>query len=286
MRKDVQPFEYQILFNDKSVSELLCKSMGVQLPHSFGIIDPSDDCHSIIEDIFVSSGVNKLIIKPVLGHAGRGIILAIKNSTGIVIRTKEAECSLSDYVFKEKAIIQEVIIQDSEISKISNNSLNTIRVVSLLTNSNEVMILSSSMRFGSGNAFVDNWSAGGVAVGVDHKNGTLMEVAYDKHGNQYHKHPDTNVSFHNYQIPYWADVIEIAQIVQKSCSFYKLIGVDVAISTKGAVLIEINANPDIVFQEQTAGPLLKDSRTLAEFHKHDLLINKYQKNLLKNNVIF
>ena len=62
--------------------------------------------------------------------------------------------------------------------------------------------------------------------------------------------------------------------------FYKLIGMDIAVTQVGPVLIEVNANPDIVFQEQTSGPLFKDKRVLKEFDKYDLLVNKYQKKLL------
>lgn len=281
-RKEVQPYEYQVIFNDKSVSEQLCKGMGIQVPTSYGLIDPECDCREVVANIFTDTELNVLIIKPILGHAGRGIILALKRLNGIVIETKDSEYSLAEYEFKVKSIIQEIIIQNAEIAKISNASLNTIRLISLLTRSQEVIILSASMRFGVGNAYVDNWSAGGIAVGVDHNNGTLMEIAYDKHGGQYYEHPDSKVVFKNYKIPFWDEVMQIPQKVQESCPFYKLIGVDVGISKNGPVLIEINANPDIVFQEQTAGPLLRDKRILSEFDKYDLLINKYQKSLLKS----
>ena len=283
LRKEVQTYEHQVIFNDKSVSEQLCKGMGIKMPTSYGLIDPVGDCRSMIEKIFRDTGLNELIIKPILGHAGRGIMLAVKTSDGIVIKTKESECSLAEYAFKDKSIIQEIIVQNTAIAKISNSSLNTIRVVSLLTRSQEVIVLSASMRFGVGSAYVDNWSAGGIAVGVDHSNGVLMETAYDKRGGQYYEHPDSKVVFKNYKIPCWDEVVQIAHKVQESCPFYKLIGVDVAISKNGPVLIEINANPDIVFQEQTAGPLLRDKKTLSEFAKYDLLINNYQKNLLKRS---
>ena len=59
-----------------------------------------------------------------------------------------------------------------------------------------------------------------------------------------------------------------------------MLGLDIAITPDGPVLIEMNPDPDLIFQEQTAGPLLKDRQILLEFEKYDLLINKYQKNLL------
>jgi hypothetical protein len=139
------------------------------------------------------------------------------------------------------------------------------------------------MRFGVGNAHVDNWSSGGIAVGVDHHNGRLMEVAFDKHGNRFHNHPDSKQAFLGFQLPYWEETVEIAMKLQMAANFYRLIGVDVAITPDGPILIEMNANPDIVFQEQTAGPLLRDPRVLQEFFEYGLLYNDAQLRLIKRS---
>ena len=141
------------------------------------------------------------------------------------------------------------------------------------------------MRFGTGKSYVDNWSAGGIAVGIDHNKGRLKEIAYDKFGKQYTEHPVSKIEFNNYKIPQWDQVIQTAQKVQKAFFFYKLIGMDIALSKNGPVLIEVNANSDIIFQEQTSGPLFKDKSVLYEFAKYDLLVNRFQKNLLKKNEI-
>jgi hypothetical protein len=136
------------------------------------------------------------------------------------------------------------------------------------------------MRFGVGGALVDNWSAGGVAVGVDHVAGKLKKIAFDKHGNEYLKHPITGVRFEGYQLPMWNSIIDMAKSIQKTFSFFKLLGLDIAVTNNGPVLIEVNPSTDLVFQEQTAGPLLKDKNVLEEFDRYDLLINNYQKKLL------
>ncbi|MDH5573835.1 MAG: hypothetical protein OEY89_18870, partial [Gammaproteobacteria bacterium] len=235
-----------------------------------------------LESIFRNSGQNKLIIKPYMGHAGRGIDMAIKHGNKILIRTDGEELDIANYKLSEKAIIQEVVIQDERIAKISASSVNTIRVVTFYTKSDDVIIVSASMRFGVGTSIVDNWSSGGIAVGINHETGKLMRVAYDKHGNEYHAHPDSGVVFSTYQIQPWEQILQVAETVQKACPFYRMIGVDIAISKDGPVLIEVNANPDIVFQEQTAGPLLKNKKVLNAFAEDDLLINKYQKMLLKS----
>jgi len=281
LRKKVQPFEYQLLFDDKSVCEQLCKGIDVIMPKSFGIIGSFDDFQGKIKIVFENSKLDKLIIKPILGHAGRGILLATKNQNIIKIISGNSENDLADFAIDDVYIIQEVVTQDKRISNISSSSINTIRVVTLYTKSNEVIVISSTMRFGVGKSYVDNWSAGGIAVGVVHETGRLKEVAYDKYGNQHLEHPVSKVIFENFQIPMWELVVQTAVKVQEACPFYKLLGMDIAVSKDGPVLIEVNANSDIVFQEQTSGPLLKDKRVLLGFAEYELLINKLQRNLFK-----
>jgi len=280
LRREVQTYQHQIIFNDKSVTEILCRGINLPIPDSFGVILPRDDLHSFFKKIFTETSLKKLIVKPVLGHAGQGIVMAESTPDGIFVNDGSVRVRADSYRLKEKSIVQRVVTQSKEISKFSSSSLNTIRIVTLLTKSNEVMLLSASMRFGVGGAFIDNWSAGGIAVGIDHHCGRLMSVAFDKNGNQFHQHPVSGIRFEGFKIPLWDEVVDISIRVQQACSFYKLVGVDIALSDDGPILIEVNANPDIVFQEQTAGPFLKDQKILQEFSNYGLLINKYQKSLL------
>jgi hypothetical protein len=282
LRKEVQRYDYQVIFNDKSVSELVCRGVSLRLPRYFGEVEPSEDYAQKISTIFkADEGLNKIILKPVMGHAGRGIDVAYRSGPEIVVKTKTSVVPLGDYQLQNTVIIQEYIQQHPRLAAISSSSVNTIRLVTLWTKAGETILISAAMRFGVGNAHVDNWSSGGIAVGVDHHSGKLMEVAFDKHGNRFHNHPDTRHAFLGFQLPYWEEIVEIATKLQKAANFYRLIGVDVAITDHGPILIEMNANPDIVFQEQTAGPLLRDPRVLQEFFEYGLLYNEAQLRLVK-----
>jgi hypothetical protein len=282
LRKEVQRYDYQVIFNDKSVSELVSRGVGLRLPRYFGEIDPSEQYAGKISALFAANaGLNKIIIKPVLGHAGRGIEVAYRGGSQILVKTGAGVVALQDYRLQGTAVVQEYIQQHPSIAEISSSSVNTIRLVTLRTKAGEVILVSAAMRFGVGDAHVDNWSAGGIAVGVDHHTGRLMEVAFDKHGNRFRNHPDTNYAFLGFQVPYWEETVEIAKKLQAAANFYKLIGVDVAITPDGPMLIEKNANPDIVFQEQTAGPLLRDPRVLQAFFEYGLLYNDAQLRLLE-----
>jgi hypothetical protein len=278
LRKDVQKFEYIKVFDDKEVCELLSRGMDINLPVYHGALSPDADYRKLLLKLLKIEA--QVIIKPINGQAGKGIVLAYKKGPEYKVRIGHAEKDLSDFILTDRAIVQQVVVQENTIAKFSPFSVNTIRVVTLYTKANEAIIISASMRFGVGEAYVDNWSAGGVAVGVDHKNGTLKKIAYDKKGTQYLIHPVSKMPFDGFEIPQWDKVVELAERVQEKCSFFKMLGLDIAVTDDGPVLIEINPNPDLIFQEQTAGPLLADDEILQEFDKYDLLFSKYQKKLL------
>jgi len=282
LRKEVQRYEYVILFDDKEVCEHLCRGIkNIKLPEYYGVIAPDNDYRAAIEKSLNGAGYGKkIIIKPVHGHAGQGIVLAYQTATGVKIKACGAENDLTEFVLKTRSIMQEVVIQDEIVSKISASSVNTIRVVTLYTKENEAIVLSVGMRFGVGSSFVDNVGSGGIHVGVDIVTGCLMKTAYDKQGNRFLRHPTTNTEFDGFQLPRWNEVVQMSLEIQKSCPYYKLLGLDIALTKDGPVLIEVNPNGDLVFQEQGSGPLLRNKRVLEEFNKYDLLINKPQKNIL------
>src|SRR5690606_899382 len=147
-----------------------------------------------------------------------------------MVRAGATRMPLRRYVLPGDAIVQEYIRQHPGIAAISGCAVNTVRLLTLRTRAGEVPAVSAAMRFGVGNAHVDNWSAGGVAVGVDHRSGRLMECAFDKRGHRFERHPDTQFRFAGYEVPFWPQVLQMAEEVQRGLDFYRLIGVDVAVT--------------------------------------------------------
>lgn len=277
--RKIQPKEYEILFEDKEVCMQLCKGLKLPLPKTLGVVDPQGDYRNDLKKMIDRNHQRDLILKPVRGAAGRGIVKIFNDNGSITVKFRNKVEPLEKYVLDERSLVQDVVTQDESISIISDTSVNTIRVLTLLTKSDNVLILGSTMRFGVGSSFIDNWSAGGIAVGVNVLEGTLKSIAYDKLGNRYKKHPVTNIVFDGFIIKKWNEIKRLAEKSQKYFPYYRLLGLDIAITTDGPVIIEINAFPDFVFQEQTSGPLLAEKDNLIEFKNYDLLFNQYQKRL-------
>ena len=279
LRREVNPLDLQIVFNDKHVCDLLCRGIGAPVPDFYGIIEPGESLEPRLQQCFARSGLSRLIVKPIYGHAGLGVQMAYSEPDGIRLLMGKESRPARGATVSERCIVQGVVSQDPRISAISPSSINTIRVLTMFTKVREVMIIAASMRFGVGNSVVDNWSAGGVAVGVDHQSGRLLSVGYDKLGNRYACHPVSHFAFSGFAIPRWDEVERLAKMVQAACPFYKLLGMDIAVTEFGVVLIEINPDADIVFQEQTSGPLFSNRRTWQAFRDYDLFINRAQRAL-------
>ena len=115
----------------------------------------------------------------------------------------------------------------------------------MVTPQDEIIVVNAALRTGVGHALVDNWSAGGVAAGVDCATGRLKKHAYDKKGNRYVAHPTSGIVFEDYQIPEWDRVHAAAVAIQRAFSFYRMLGLDIALDPNGQpVLIEINYGPN------------------------------------------
>lgn len=280
LERAVQPIEYDIVFNDKYLCALLCSSLGIRIPHTYGVIHPTENYKSRIRSWLTASSSTGLIIKPLIGSYGQGIVIALVTGNGIVIKDGPVSMSLEKYELKGSAIAQDIITQHAMMAAFSPYSVNTVRIVTMITLRGEAILVNASIRTGVGESIVDNFTAGGVSTGIDRETGTLKKYAYDKKSRRYVSHPNSGVVFENYPVPEWDRIRDWALAIQKAFSFYKLLGFDIAIDEDGQpILIEINCMPDLPGLEQKAGPLLKNEAVLKAFGEYRLLVNKHQKKL-------
>jgi hypothetical protein len=277
LRRAVQRPEYTTLFEDKEVADLLCRGVGIPQPRLLGVLDPESDYRAELPAMVARAGLAAAIVKPVCGAAGRGIVV-FESVDGLPrLRGAGVEGDLASFELGSRAVVQEILRPDPSLADLTVGALSTVRVVTYLTRDRRLLILGATMRFGVHGSIIDNWSAGGIAVGVDTWTGRLAEAGFDKHGRRHSTHPDTGAIFSSREVPDWCEVLALAERAQRAFGFYRLLGMDVGITDAGPCLIEINAQPDLVFQEQTSGPLLARPGVLAAFADDELLINDQQR---------
>ena len=142
----------------------------------------------------------------------------------------------------ESLLLEEYVEQHKDINKICSKSVNTIRIMTFGYNGKSE-ILFACMRFGNGEADVDNFHKGGMAVLVDTDTGKLVGQAFNKKLDYFDEHPVSKIKFDGFQIPNWdiirKTVLEAALVSDK----IHVVGWDVAVTKDGCVFIEGNRRP-------------------------------------------
>lgn len=153
-------------------------------------------------------------------------------------------------------VIQVGLKQSSVLATINNDSVNTVRLLSLLRNDGTVKIYSSVLRMGIKGAKVDNASNGGISVGIM-DNGQLKSVAYSNTGEKYYEHPSTHVKFGDFIIPNFKKMKDIVTELQSKQGHFRLIGWDMACDENNEpVLIEANlCDSELDFHQLNNGPV-------------------------------
>lgn len=203
----------------------------------------SEKSYTIFEDLFKKDIA--MFCKANDGEGSKGVFLLEKKNNKFYLNKQEASLIEIKSTFKNsKIIFQHVLQQHQDLNYLNNSSVNTIRITTVQGVSGAINIFSSFLRLGSAeNSFVDNISAGGLAVGVN-ENGILDKYGF-KHksfGTKLEKHPISNTVFEGYQLPFWAEIKELVKNAHKQFYYIQSIGWDVAVTPSGPVLVEGNDN--------------------------------------------
>lgn len=178
---------------------------------------------------------SEFIYKPIDGTCGKGV-------EKIDLNNPPSENMFEYIKSKPVGIIEEIVKQNSEMSRIYPLSLNTIRVVTICKDG-VVYPLSAFWRIGNSGRFVDNINSGGMAAMIDIKTGEIVSEAADKDDNKYTVHPYTNEQILGFKIPMWDKVIETVSNAAAKLPQIGYVGWDVAISQNSIQLIEGNCFP-------------------------------------------
>ena len=196
-------------------------------------VENEDDLKQFLE---FADKHDHFIVKPTRGGCGKGIeILNLQTFGGFAEKA-------FDYLRKddESYIVEEIVEQDPRIAEWNSSSLNTIRVPSMRTNKG-IVIFYPSIRIGRAGSIVDNAGAGGTFAAIDPKSGIIISDGFDKRGHSFVEHPDSHKKYKGCQIPEWASLIDFTHRLHESMpKEHKYIAFDLALSTKGWVVVEAN----------------------------------------------
>ena len=139
------------------------------------------------------------------------------------------------------AVLEQLLVQHEEMSRMCPTSVNTVRVATMLGDKQEGIVY-AFLRIGNGKV-MDNVDQGGMAARVDLDSGTLKTVAADKAGNVYEKHPMTGTDIIGFTIPCWEEVKAMCLEAMHKVPQMRYVAWDVAVTPDGPRFIEGNSFP-------------------------------------------
>lgn len=148
-----------------------------------------------------------------------------------------------DLLSKKLFLAEEAIVQHDEMNKLCARSVNTIRIVTLLSDKGNANFVYALIRVGSGKNDVDNVTSGGMYTLLS-ENGEITHPAFcDKTVSYYTEHPNNGFKFMGFKVPYFKEAVELCKKAAKVEKRMRYVGWDVAITPHGPVLVEGNNLP-------------------------------------------
>lgn len=257
--------KYSILLSDKNLTEQLFRSVGIRQPYTIcKLINDKIYTNGLeimgfkkVEQEIKESNYKKIFVKPVDGQGGYGIIIFHLNDHG-KYTTKDGiefnENFLSEIGKNKNYIIESGLSQDDEISKIYTNSINTFRIATE-NKDGEVRIVCSILRIGKEGNEVDNMCQDGIALGINHNNGSCKDYAITEEGRVFYKHPDTNFIFKDYKVDKWDTIKNFTIECAGKLPQFTYLGWDIALTKEGPVAIEANLGFGLDLYQVSVGGL-------------------------------
>lgn len=244
-------YSHAKVYSDKSLTEILYKGKSEAiLPHTYllnagGVFYDSE--RNVIDRSqakIILLNIKEAVVKPILdGNSGKGVIIGSFDENAYDDNNKFDLLSLLDKSEKNY-IIQEKVKQSEELNKLFPHSINTFRVITYISDS-KIKAAPLSLRLGSGLNKLDNIHAGGLVIGVNIENETLLQNAYklgySDSNLKFEKHPDTHTIFYDYKVKGVNKIISAAKKLHVQTPHIGIISWDFTLNLdNNPILIEAN----------------------------------------------
>lgn len=265
--EDAEPANYSCILRDKSLFSIFGHYWGFPVVRDLAKVINNkivDSEYSSIEDLLIAN--HHVFAKPIDGQKGKSVYGMDMIDNELYVNGKRYSVSDAVKLIEKKSelhdmLLQNRIIQHPDVMALHKESVNTLRVVTInhlhSSNPEEVILVGSELRVGSGGRHTDNVSAGGLKIAVN-EDGSLAEYGYyDKeHGTKTRIHPDSGLEFRGIMLPYYDETIQLCKKFHSKLKEIHLIGWDIAITENGPVFIEGNESCGTDFQVMF-GPMRK-----------------------------
>jgi len=238
--------------DNKLITKKLLQEAGLPVAKTYHVYQYFHQMSGFQQDI---ADFDSFVIKPARGRGGGGIkVIAAKNNgtwqdtNGNIVSLEQMRKQVLDIIFgvysfdtQDVAIIEEKISQHAAINTLYAHGLSDIRVIICQHRAVMAMIRIPTDLSG-GRA---NMHQGAIGIGIDINTGITQSATLN--GNTLVCHPDSKNDLLDLQIPYWTEVMGLCVKISRIMPL-KYLGVDIAITDEGPLVIEVNVRPGLEIQ--------------------------------------
>jgi len=257
---------YNKLPQNKLPEAALFKLLGIPAPRTFGHLCSKKglDMHGLplrtgadLERLLANEPVERFCAKETEGWNGRGFVAAdvVREGGKPMLRLLGSDELVTCDVFVERyaqyaphgnRILQEFIEQHPVMHALNASSVNTIRMMVYQPETGEARAFGAFARIGRSGTLVDNVGAGGMWTVADIRTGRLGPGRRPQVDIDYVVHPDHGAPIEGVMVPFWDEAKEVACRTLAAFPHTRFLGVDVAFTARGPVIIEVNNKPDYI----------------------------------------
>lgn len=156
----------------------------------------------------------------------------------------------ADLIAKDEILIEESIVQHTDLEAIAPGTANTTRVTTFVTDDGSVAIINMAQKFGRGQVS-DQASFGGFYTAL-HEDGRAMGMGYSTTGHLFETHPDTGYRIAEFRLPMVDEVRALITEVALVIPEVRYVGWDIVVTANGPVLVEGNWGAGVFENKPTA----------------------------------
>ena len=259
----LNPPQSKIIAKNKFVSHCILGTLGIPKARLILYYNPkmkntkivASDYHGVAA-ILKSQNAKEFVVKPATGLGGKNIYyfnkleyllddILLHSSTGLTIQ-------LSELLQNEHLIFESYVNQTKQFSSFNPSSVNCLRFMTSLGLQGEVKIIGTTLKVGRSNSFVDNAGQGGnINAAVNLNSGQIYNVfQFDgfRRTKSITHHPDTKSLIDGVTILDWEKIKAEIVNFHECIPYLKIIGWDIAITSSGPKVIEMNCEAAITPQ--------------------------------------
>jgi len=195
---------------------------------------------------------NDLLLKPISGDGGKGIMLIKKKNDHFLIDNKKTDWDELVVTLKklDDYLIQEKFIQKGFANDIYTESVNSMRIATMIDPVTEQPFIAYAVhRFGSlQSGSIDNISRGGIGALIDLGDGLLSHGLHFSEGCKkeiYNAHPVSANPICNKKIPDWENLTKRLLEMAGRMPYLKYVGWDIILSDDELFVLEGNVSPHL-----------------------------------------